>query len=57
MTEKPEKNKTGKPREVPEDVREKQDPEYSEQDFERALEATTQRVEGSSSPAPRSPRK
>lgn len=41
----PEKNTTGKPREVPEDVRVKQDPEYSEADFEYDLEEVTQRLD------------
>lgn len=47
---KPEKNKTGKPREVPDDVQEKQDPEYSREDFDRALEKATRSVERPSRP-------
>jgi hypothetical protein len=47
---KPGKNKTGKPRKVPEDIREKQDPEYSQRDFERDLEKVTKRLENPSEP-------
>ena len=46
--EKPEKNKTGKPREVPDDVRKKQNPEYSEADFDAALDRVTRKLGGSS---------
>lgn len=53
----PDKNTTGIPREVPEDVRKKQDPEYSERDFEEALERTTRRLDEPSEPDPRSPRR
>lgn len=42
---KPEKNTSGKPREVPEDVRDKQDPEYSEDEFDAALDRATERIE------------
>lgn len=55
--EKPEKNKTGQPREVPEDVREKQDPEYSPADFDRDLEKTTKRLAGPSRRDPGSSRR
>lgn len=40
----PEKNTTGKPRKVPDDVRDKQDPAYSEADFDSALEKATKRL-------------
>jgi hypothetical protein len=43
-TVKPEKNTTGSPRPVPEDVQEKQDPEFSEDDFDRALFRATKRL-------------
>jgi hypothetical protein len=54
---KPEKNKTGKPREVPEDVAEKQEPSYSGADFDRALERSTRKLEEPSEPDPGSPRR
>jgi hypothetical protein len=40
------KNTTGKPRPVPDDVREKQDPEYTEDEFDAALDSATKRLEG-----------
>ena len=43
-----EKNTTGKPREVPADVQEKQDPDFSEGDFESALDRSTRRLEQAS---------
>ena len=46
----PGKNTTGKPRDVPEDVREKQDPDFSKRDFEDALEAVTRRLVDPSEP-------
>jgi hypothetical protein len=54
---KPEKNTTGKPRSVPDDVREKQDPEYSEADFDEALEKATKRLGKLSERDPGSPRR
>lgn len=53
----PEKNTTGKPREVPDDIREKQDPSYSEADFDEALERATRKLEEPSEPDPGSPRR
>lgn len=53
----PQKNTTGEPREVPDDVVEKQDPEYSPADFDRDLEKATRRREGPSAPDPESPRR
>lgn len=53
----PKKNQTGKPRVPPKDVRDKQDPEYSPEDFDRALEKATRRLETPSEPAPGSPRR
>lgn len=53
---KPEKNTTGKPREVPEDVRQKLDPDFGESDFDDALERATRRLDDPSAPAPESPR-
>ena len=53
----PEKNTTGKPRKVPDDVREKQDPEYSEREFDDALKKTTKRLGKASERAPGSPRR
>lgn len=44
--EKPEKNISGKPRPVPEDVKEKQDPDYSKADFDVALKRATRRLDG-----------
>lgn len=41
----PEKNTTGKPRAVPNDVKKKQDPEYSPADFELDLEKSTKRLD------------
>lgn len=54
---KPEKNETGVPREVPEDVREKQDPEYGEADFDGALDLVTRRKDDPAEPDPGSPRR
>jgi len=45
MTEKPQKNTTGRPREVPEDIRVKQDPGYSKGSFLNALDRATRRLE------------
>lgn len=53
----PDKNKTGKPRKVPDDVREKQDPEYSEDEFDAALEKATKRLEKASERDPGFPRR
>lgn len=50
VVKKPEKNKTGAPREAPEDVREKQDPEYAPADFDRDLEKATRRLADPSAP-------
>lgn len=50
------KNTTGQPRQVPEDISKKQDPEYSEQDFENALDRVTRRLEDPSPRDPESPR-
>lgn len=55
--ERPPKNETGKPRDVPEDVREKQDPEYSERDFDDALGRVTKRLDDSSAPPARESRR
>jgi hypothetical protein len=44
MPRKPEKNKTRKPRPVPRDLAEIQDPEYAPADFEHALEKATERL-------------
>ena len=46
----PEKNITGKPRAVPDDVKKKQDPEYSPADFDRDLEKATGRLDDPSAP-------
>lgn len=54
---KPEKNTTGKPREVPEDVREKQDPAYGEPEFDRDLEKATRRLADPRQPDRGSPRR
>lgn len=54
---KPETNTTGTPREVPDDVRAKQDPTYGEKDFETALDRVTRRVEAPSEPDPKPPRR
>jgi hypothetical protein len=53
----PKKNKTGKPRKPPADVRKLQDPEYSEDEFDRALEKATKRLAEPESPAPGSRRR
>jgi len=56
---KPEKNTTGKPREAPDDVRAKQDPDFAEADFEKALDWATERLAEPepSAPDPESPRR
>jgi hypothetical protein len=54
---KPEKNRTGKPRKPPADVREKQDPGYSEDDFQKALERATRRLDGPAEPERGRPRR
>jgi hypothetical protein len=46
----PEKNTTGKPRAVPDDVKKKQDPAYSPADFELDLEKATKRLDDPSAP-------
>jgi hypothetical protein len=51
------KNTTGKPRETPDDVREKQDPAYDEDAFEDALERVSRRLDDPSEPDPGSPKK
>jgi hypothetical protein len=51
-----EKNKIGEPREAPEDVRAKQDPEYDEDAFEDALDRVTRRLDDPSGPEPESPK-
>jgi hypothetical protein len=51
------KNKTGSPREVPADVSDKQDPDYTADDFTRDLEKVTQRLADPSAPDPGSPRR
>jgi hypothetical protein len=43
----------GKPKPPAEDVKEKQDPEYSEADFERDLEKATRQLEDASPPEKR----
>ena len=53
----PDKNETGKPREVPDDVKAKQDDEYSPADFDAALERTTRRLDDPPKPARESPRR
>lgn len=53
----PEKNKTGKPRRPPADVRKIQDPEYDEDAFAAALEKTTRRLVEPESPGRGSPRR
>lgn len=57
VPEKGDKNTTGAPREVPEDVKEKQDPEYDEDDFDEALKRVTRRLDDPAGPAPGSPRR
>lgn len=47
--DKPEKNTTGKPRPVPEDVAEKQDPDYSKADFDIALKRAARRLDRAAS--------
>lgn len=44
------KNKTGTPREPSEDVKEKQDPDHSEEDYGDALERATRRLADPSAP-------
>jgi hypothetical protein len=51
------KNQTGRPREVPEDILEKQDPDYTAADFDAALERTTKRLADPSERDPGSPRR
>jgi len=53
----PDKNDTGRPRPVPEDVRDKQDPEYSPADFDADLEKVTRRLDDPSERAPKSSKK
>jgi hypothetical protein len=50
------KNTTGAPREAPDDVREKQDPEYDEDAFEDALGRVSRRLDDPSEPDPESPK-
>ena len=50
------KNVTGEPREAPDDVREKQDPEYDGDDFEDALGRVSRRLDDPSEPDPGSPK-
>ena len=59
MTEpkKPEKNKTGKPRRPPADVRKLQDPAYDEDAFAVSLEKATRRLVEPESPGRGSPRR
>lgn len=45
-----EKNKTGKPREVPKDIREKQDPDFDDGDLLDAIDLVSQRLERPSEP-------
>ena len=52
MTKDDDKNTTGEPRETPEDVREKQDPEYDEDAFEDALTRVSRRLDDPSEPDP-----
>jgi hypothetical protein len=47
---KPKKNTSGKPREVPEDIRKKQDPEYGEAELKAALDRVTKRLDRPSAP-------
>lgn len=54
---KSEKNMTGEPREAPDDVREKQDPSYTADDYERALERVTRRLDDPAPPDRGSPRR
>ena len=42
MSDEPEKNETGQPREVPDDLRQLQDPEYDESDLLAAIEKVSQ---------------
>jgi hypothetical protein len=56
-SEKIEQNRTGVPRPEPDDVKAKQNPEYSREDFEDALERATRRKDEPESPAPGSRRK
>lgn len=53
----PEKNTSGSPRETPDDVVEKQDPEYTEEDFDDALERVTRRLVDPPEPDQGSPRR
>lgn len=52
-----EKNVSGKPRPEPEDIEDKQDPDYSEADFELALDRVTRRLVEPAEPDPGSPRR
>jgi hypothetical protein len=45
-----EKNTTGKPREVPEDIRKKQNSEYTEAELREALDRATRRLDDPSAP-------
>lgn len=56
VPDEPEKNATGAPREAPDDVREKQDPEYDADDFDDALGRVSRRLDDPSEPDPESPR-
>lgn len=51
------KNKTGKPRPEPEEIRAKQDAAYSEDEFESALKRSTEKLGDSSEPDRELPRK
>jgi hypothetical protein len=51
------KNKTGAPRKVPADVKEKQDPDYSSSKFGLDLERVTRRLDDPSERAPKSSKK
>jgi hypothetical protein len=53
----PKKNTLGTPREVPDDVREKQDPAYDGDAFEDALKRVSRRLDDPSEPDPGSPKK
>jgi hypothetical protein len=55
LPDKPTKNTTGRPRKVPDDVREKQDPEYSPDEFARDLEKATRRLNDPAEPGRGSP--
>lgn len=57
MNTEPKKNTRGKPRKVPKDVREKQDPEYDEDAFEDALKRVSRRLDDPSEPDRGSPKR